>query len=177
MRINLLAWLAAALLAAPMAQATTVTYDFTTTGGNGFFSYDDANTTTVARPSGFFAGGDVWYDGLSFSFEGSAITPSVIGVYNNLFGATDCVIVAGVGTFPFLGLCGSQNTFVTNELSVVDGRTLADFSYQAIFAASGRTVHTVTSLTQRTAVPEPGTLALFGFTLLGLGLGQRHRAN
>src|SRR4030095_3621145 len=176
MKTGLIGWFVAGLLAAPMTEATVITYNFTATGGHfGSFSYDNTNTTTVATPPGFFGPTSSWYDAISVTIDGAALASPVIGIYNDLAGAYDCVVAASavLGWFINVTLCASPPTlFSSQALSEADNRQLSDFTFpvsNALFVGfDGFPILTLTS-----AALEPATLALLGLGLAGLGFSRR----
>src|SRR5437899_2191437 len=95
---NAVALVALSLGAASPAQATIITYDFTSAVGNGSFSFDDSNTTTVSQPPAVSAGA-TWYSAIDFVIDGINVASPVIGVYDNL-GSVDCLSVIASAGFP-----------------------------------------------------------------------------
>src|SRR5262245_46355031 len=98
MKRKVFGFLAAGLLAGPMgANAAIITYDFTTTLGDGYFSYDDTNTTVLPRPPWLSAGGAV-YAVTAYVFAGVDYGSSgVIALYDNFVGLVDNLVVGNLG--------------------------------------------------------------------------------
>jgi hypothetical protein len=177
MKAKILGLVAVGLLTGPMSSdAGVITYDFSTTVGSGHFSYDDSNTTTVPATPGFAPGG-VWYAALSFVFGAVSVSNPVIGNYDNYSGAVDCLTVGPSSVnYPSLSLCGSNGLWSGTQLSNLNGRGTADFVGNAIVINAAGQSGQFLSLAQR-SVPEPGTLALLGLGLVGLGITRRRKAD
>lgn len=179
MKRKILGLLAVALLTGPMgANAALITYDFETSVGNGFFSYDDSNATTVGAAPGFSNGG-VWYAAIAFVFGATAASDPLMGVYDNFGGSTDCLVVATASAGnagPVLSLCGVSSLWSGGQLSNLNGLSTSDFPSNNVISNAGGASGTLISLVQRSNVPEPGTIALLGLGLAGLGVSRRRKA-
>ncbi len=142
MKKNLLAMVAVALLAGPMAaQAIPMRFDATT------------NTPTVV--GSWFADFNDTGDGLFSLNELTAFSGVTCITCGNLFFGTmtGAATVAGFSS-------GGGNNWIFSRV----GGTLS--------AGSGNWSYRISSI----SVPEPGTLALFGLGLAGLGFARRRRA-
>ena len=145
MKIRILALLAAALLGAvTTANAIPLRLDATSVGGSGFSSF-----FVIFEDTG---------DGLlqvdeATSFSGT-IDPTDGSLYNLLIGVPNIADISTLG-----GFCPLEDSwcFVSPEIGLLVAVTSDEFTY-AITPAS---------------VPKPGTLALLGIGLLGLGVTRR----
>ncbi|MGH8161333.1 MAG: PEP-CTERM sorting domain-containing protein [Gammaproteobacteria bacterium] len=163
----------ATLAFAPSAQATPVNYDFTVnvTSGplsgaaeHGSFAYDSSSITPSSRNN---AAGLLTM--LDFTFNGITYTAATANTGWLEFNAGSDLISFAFGTD-----CASGNCVVnqsTDEWWAVPGH----FSYStSTFDGFGS--GNVTFALAPVGVPEPGTLGLFGFGSLALGVaGWRRR--
>ena len=103
-----------------------------------------------------------------------AILGGSIGDFSTLVpGEAYSLIVAGLGTFYFEPIdmgTGRPNFFDGNEL-ILWGQNDDTYFCESECVNWGMDLYA-----ERVAVPEPGTLALFGIGLLGLGLVRRRKA-
>jgi hypothetical protein len=157
--------LALAVSVAP-ASATTVAYDWTADGGHsGSFVFDDAATSVGSGP---FGGSGVAYDALSFVIDGLAQTNPLLVIYEDIGGNQMAFFTSAA--YPYIQLISTgTGLFNSSAASEMANRSLGDFSSGVLYAfGSGFQLNTM--------VPEPGTLALLGIGLAGLGFARRRKA-
>jgi hypothetical protein len=80
----------------------------------------------------------------------------------------------GLSEFRLFGLTFTAIAAGTSPLSFLSGGLLSDFFGDAIEFST--TAGSITIKAPEQSVPEPGTLALLGFGLAGLGLSRRRKA-
>lgn len=175
MNKKLLAIAAAGLLAGPiMATAMPVTYDFTVNGGAsgplagvssaGFFSFDDS----IIPAGGGIVGQDDLLTDLAFTWNGLTYDETNANTGGLVFDADGVLTNALFGTHCGFGGCTAGISKPNSWLVVV-----GQFHYDT--AGGGLHIGSF-AYSRRASVPEPGTLALFGLGMMGLGLTRRRRA-
>lgn len=171
---------AAAVLFLPMAaNAAQVTYNFTVNGGttgplagvtsSGYFSFDDSIIPAgggILNQAGLisdlsFSWNGIAYDEtnantgvLTFDAANNLTTQSVIG--NNCVAGV-CIVNSNVADQWFINWTGTQtdNFFYSRDDTIYGGDSASPI--------------------RGSAVAEPGTIALLGFGLAGLGFARRKR--
>ena len=170
--------LVAVLLAPMVASADIIEYSFEADGGVfGNFIYDD---TAVSVGNGPFSLGGAAYEALSFFINGSEIFDALLVIYDD-FSGSDFAYFTTVSGDPYLQLSNSGSSLFTgNDAAQMNGLSLSDFDGRSNGENGITTVdgfRQLTSLNSTTvSVPEPGTLALFGIGLFGMGLARRKKA-
>ena len=164
-----------AVLLSPMAaNADPITYDFEWTGSGGYsmvgnFTYDDVDAADGAVRDGevsslFFEG---FFNGVSFATNSTA---HLLSGFNFNFDPV-------AGQFFLNGVSSGDSGQLWNI-------TGTGFGFAAGSGASGLTldgevlglINNPVPMTATVAsVPEPGTMALFGIGLAGMGLARRRR--
>ena len=183
---------ALALLVGPLAaHATPVTIDFSVTSndlsnpsygagvvGTGYFTFDDSlmpagGTGQIGNPILGLSTLDLFFSWFGVSFDE---TTAKIATLRFTDGVLSDWMIGGNYTPPVCGLSRYSCTSSGGLAPDFDGFASGGFALtdaQRPGLAYGRPVEWSV---RETAVPEPGTLALFGIGLVGLAFVQRRRA-
>jgi hypothetical protein len=171
---------AAAVLFLPMAaNAAQVTYNFTVNGGttgplagvtsSGYFSFDDS---IIPVGGGILNQAGLISD-LSFSWNGIAYDEisANIGVLT-FDAANNLTTQSAIGNNCGAGICSVSNTVANQWFINWNGAQTSNFPY-----SRDNTIYQGDSAfpIRGSAVAEPGTIALLGFGLAGLGFARRKR--
>jgi len=153
----------------PTTQADLITYDLSGTfqdGGtlSGFFQFDSSGSPTFGTIAGTTTFG---------SLLGGTTYTSSCCAGGTIFGGTEYAL----GHVTLLDAFGSllrldfvDDLWTSNPSSLL---TLGGISKE--IDATGTARYLVSGFATAVAVPEPGTLALFGIGLLGMGLARRRK--
>ena len=181
--------LVAVLLSPMAANAVPITRLITGTDVSGSFTYEDSTAVSgVGITTGF-----VEYDITAFNFEYDNGTTDESWILSDLVSVnvgSFAVAVDNVGTWLFTGMDVTlpnwgQATFTNSGGSTL--RTYSGLIFDPVWRwndnSAGISVEIMDSSNNRglgrytttTTVPEPGTLALFGIGLAGMGLTRRRK--
>jgi hypothetical protein len=196
MKTKILGLLAGGLLAGPMA-ANAIVVDYTTVA-DGTYGSVSLGGTTVTGSSTITSGSLAGFRGLGITGGGGSISLDLGETMTIDFGvlATNATVTIndidplGNVTFGFrafngatdLGLFGfpiaSSFSQVFDLFALSGGLNMTSFRIELTASAPrGLQIQGVSFDALLTTVPEPGTLALLGLGLAGLGLSRRRKAN